>query len=142
MQLNKIITSKAKLFCKLSILMLALSFVLPLGQCFASKSGGGFVDNSAKTGGGFTEPCPELFTVQQVEKMRDDSQVTLKGNIIKRLGKEKYLFQDATGSIEVEIDDKIWRGQTISPKDTVTIYGEVDKDWNHTSIDVDSINKQ
>ena len=71
--------------------------------------------------------------------MKDDSYVTLKGKILSKTGDEKYLFQDKTGTIEIEIDDDKWGGVEAGPNDTVIIEGEVDRDWNKVSIDVDII---
>ena len=34
-----------------------------------------------------------------------------------------------------------WNGVTVTPKDTVEIQGEVDKDWNSVEIDVKQIRK-
>ncbi|MDR1311942.1 MAG: NirD/YgiW/YdeI family stress tolerance protein, partial [Burkholderiaceae bacterium] len=53
--------------------------------------------------GGFAGPGPSVVTVEQSKSMPDDSHVTLHGNIVQHLGKDKYLFRDATGSITVEI---------------------------------------
>ncbi len=92
--------------------------------------------------GGFSGPGPELATVQQALSMRDDSKVSIKGSIVKNLGDEMYVFQDATGTIEVEIDNDNWHGQTVTPADIVIISGEVDKEWSHTYIDVSSVVKQ
>ncbi|MBQ2016909.1 MAG: NirD/YgiW/YdeI family stress tolerance protein, partial [Alphaproteobacteria bacterium] len=54
---------------------------------------------------------------------------------------EKYLFEDATGSITVEIDDDEWRGQTVTPADTVKLYGEVDRGIFKTEIEIDRVEK-
>lgn len=91
---------------------------------------------------GFNGPGPDLVTVSKAKTMWDDSNVVLKGCIVKSLGDEMYLFQDASGTVEVEIDHDIWRGQTIKPDDVVIISGEVEKSWFSTSIDVSSIAKQ
>jgi uncharacterized protein (TIGR00156 family) len=58
------------------------------------------------------------------------------------MGGEDYLFQDSTGTITVEIDDKRWMGQVVGPSDTVEIYGKVDKDWNKVEVDVKRIVKK
>lgn len=102
---------------------------------------GAFSAETARAAG-FTGPGPDLITVQQARTMNDDTIVALKGNIIKNLGGESYTFQDATGTIEVEIDHEVWRGQQVGPDDIVLITGEVDKDWNHITIDVDTLVKQ
>lgn len=100
------------------------------------------LDAHAQTTGGFSGPGPDLVTVSQARKLGDDARVTLKGQLVKSLGDEVYLFKDSTGTIEVEIDNDIWRGQTINPEDTVIISGEMDKDFGHISVDVSTISKQ
>ena len=62
--------------------------------------------------GGFVSGAETIVTVKQVNEMRDDVPVIIQGKIIQRMGDEKYLFEDSTGSITVEIDDDNWRGQT------------------------------
>lgn len=91
---------------------------------------------------GFNGPGPDLATVAEVSKMKDDARVSLQGNLVKHLGDEVYLFQDATGAIEVEIEAEAWRGISVKPEDLIVISGEVDKDWSHTSIDVSSVSRQ
>ncbi len=73
--------------------------------------------------------------------MRDDTWVTLRGNITERVSDDLYIFKDSSGTINVDIDHKRWNGQTISPKDLVEIQGEVDKDWNSVEVDVKQIRK-
>ena len=48
--------------------------------------------------------------------MRDDTPVTLTGEIVSSLCNEKHLFRDATGKIMVRIDDEDWRGISVTPK--------------------------
>ena len=73
--------------------------------------------------------------------MRDDVPVIVQGHIVQRMGDENYLFEDATGSITVEIDDDDWRGQTITPSDTVKLYGEVDRGIFKTELDINYVEK-
>lgn len=103
---------------------------------------GGFNDGTSQTeynAGGFKSGTASVSTVEQVKNLSDDSWVTLKGNIIKQVGKKDYIFKDATGEIEVEIDHKRWRGQVVTPEDLVEITGEVDKDWNKFEVEVKQI---
>lgn len=101
---------------------------------------GGF--QIAKTeNGGFSGPGLESSSVEQARGMRDDAQVILRGNIVRHLGKDKYLFKDETGTINVEIDRDKWGGLTVTPSDVVELHGEVDKDWNSVEIDVDRVVK-
>lgn len=81
-------------------------------------------------------------SVTQLKNLADDSLVTLQGNLTKHLGGEYYLFRDESGEIEVEVDNKVWRGITVGPEDLLNIRGEVDKSWNRpTKIDVGFIEK-
>ena len=91
--------------------------------------------------GGFVGGTENIATVSQVKEMRDDVPVIVKGHIVQRMGNEKYLFEDSTGSITVEIDKEDWRGQTVTPTDNVKLYGEVDAGWFNTEIDVDYVEK-
>ena len=42
-------------------------------------------------------------------------------------------------SIEVEIDDDVWRGVSVDENTLVRISGEIDKDFTKTTIDVKNI---
>ncbi|WP_111779116.1 YgiW/YdeI family stress tolerance OB fold protein [Pectobacterium parvum] len=112
---------------------------------FAAQSGGGFVNPETPAvgahQGGFTDSQSSLTTVDKAKDLRDDSWVTLRGNIEKRIGDENYLFRDSTGTMEVEIDHKRWNGQMVSPNDKVEIQGELDKDFNSVELDVKQIRK-
>ncbi|MDR2782455.1 MAG: NirD/YgiW/YdeI family stress tolerance protein [Treponema sp.] len=90
---------------------------------------------------GFTGPGLTPVTVEKARSLRDDSPVVLRGNIVKFLGDEEYLFSDDTGTITVEIDNKLWRGISVSPNDPVEITGEIDKDFTHIKIDASGIKK-
>lgn len=91
--------------------------------------------------GGFVGGEEQISTVKQAKEMRDDVPVILQGRIVQRMGGEKYLFEDATDSITIEIDDDDWRGQVVTPSDTVKLYGEVDAGIFKTEIDVEAIQK-
>ena len=93
--------------------------------------------------GGFTGPqAPGVNTVAGALKARDDTMVTLKGNIIRQVAHEKYEFKDSTGVIIVEIDDDKWYGLSVGPNDVVEIYGEVDSEiYRKNEVDVKFIKK-
>lgn len=94
----------------------------------------------AQNVGGFQGPGLAPVKVADALKMKDDSAVILTGQIEKSLGNEKYLFKDDSGTVTVEIDHEDWKGLNVSPKDTVIISGEIDKEMlKETEIDVDSI---
>ena len=114
----------------------ASAFVVALGLS-ANAFAAGFQGQANM--GGFQGPGLQPSSVAEALKLNDDTPVVLVGQIEKSLGGEKYLFKDATGSVTVEIDNEDWRGVNVTPKDTIVIQGEVDKDFFKTEIDVDSV---
>lgn len=124
----------------------AIFAVLALSSApvLAAQQGGFSGPSATQTqtqGGGFVGPNGSSATVESAKTLRDDTWVTLRGNIVERVSDDLYLFKDATGTINVDIDDKRWNGLTVTPQDTVEIQGEVDKDWNSVEIDVKQIRK-
>ena len=116
---------------KISILAIA---------CFATIGGANAAMNQNGMGG-FSGGENVILTVDQVKGMNDNSMVWVEGNIIQKNGDEKYMFQDPTGTIMVEIDDDAWHGLVVGPTDTVRVYGEVDHGLFTTEIDIDYIEK-
>jgi uncharacterized protein (TIGR00156 family) len=96
---------------------------------------------SAQQTGGFTGPGLQTVSVQEAKSFRDDTPVLLRGNILRYLGDEKYMFADDSGSIIVEIDDRLWRDIFVSENDLIEISGEVDRDFNRVEIEANSIKK-
>ena len=112
-----------------------------------SLFGAGFQDAKTPANqenyGGFTGPQAQgANTVAGALKARDDTMVTLKGNIIRQVAHEKYEFKDSTGVMIVEIDDDKWNGLSVGPNDVVEIYGEVDSEiYSKNEVDVKFIKK-
>jgi uncharacterized protein (TIGR00156 family) len=90
---------------------------------------------------GYTGPGLELITVAEAKNLRDDSPVLLRGKIERFLGDEKYLFSDDSGTITIEIDNRLWAGLSVNQNDIVEINGEVDKDFRGIEIEVTGIKK-
>jgi uncharacterized protein (TIGR00156 family) len=90
---------------------------------------------------GFKGPADnkKLYSVSSVKQLSDDTDVSLEGYITKRLSNDEYLFKDHTGEIQIEIDEKDFRGINVTPKDKIIINGEVDKEFNSIKIDVEHI---
>ena len=115
----------------------ALALVAAICLSGASFAG----DWGKKHMGGFKQDLSQMpvSTVQDVQNMADETMVVLQGNISKRMKKDKYLFNDNTGEMVVEIEGFAWNGQEVSPTDVITIVGEVDKDGNMTMVEVDQV---
>ncbi|OOR98237.1 hypothetical protein B0187_09100 [Haemophilus paracuniculus] len=92
--------------------------------------------NAPQTNGG-------VATVVQALTAADDAQMSLKGKITRQLDKDEFMFQDGTGEIKIEIDDKVWQGQNVTPNDVIIIFGKVDKNtFGKSDFDVYRVEKQ
>lgn len=120
----------------------ALTMALVLGLSGAAMAGDCNCRDCYKRSGGYVVGDAQVTTVKDAMRMSDDSMVTLKGQISKQLKKDKYLFSDNTGTITVEIDKDLWKGQTVTPKDTVEIMGDIDRDDDRVMVDVKRLIKQ
>ncbi|MGD9851104.1 MAG: NirD/YgiW/YdeI family stress tolerance protein [Nitrospirales bacterium] len=80
-----------------------------------------------------------ITTVSAAQEVKDDTWVTLSGTILRQLGEERYLFQDATGTMVVEIDHEDWENVTADPKTILRISGEIDRDWLTTEMEVERV---
>jgi uncharacterized protein (TIGR00156 family) len=69
-----------------------------------------------------------LHTVAEVlARPVDDQPVQLTGKLVRQTGRETFVFRDATGEIQVEIDREDFpAGQPVGPDAVVTIDGEVE----------------
>ncbi len=123
----------------MKIIATFIAGVLLAGAAFA-QTAGGYAAGAGVGPGGFTGPS-NVVTAEHTKSLKDDAKVTLQGTIQSHIGGENYIFKDASGTIEVEIDNRRWAGQTISATDRVEIFGEVDKDWSSLKIDVKRIRK-
>ena len=90
---------------------------------------------------GYTGPgAQSVTTVAAANDAADDTPVVLQGFVTKKINNDdKYEFKDASGTIQVEIDDEDWPNQTVSETAKVRLTGEVDKDFNSREIDVDRV---
>lgn len=84
----------------------------------------------------------EVMTVEQVRGLSDNSPVIIRGYMLRQNGENSYVFQDTTGTINLEIDEEDWGGQTISPNDYVEVWGEVDRNGaSMIEVDVSAVKK-
>ena len=118
--------------------------VLSTALVSAMFATGGFTGSSTQNAtnqGGFVgKGAMSASTVKQALALPDDAHVVLEGKIVSEFRPEHYQFVDKNGdTIEVEIDQKDWRGVTVDENTPVRIYGKVNKDFMKTSIDVKSI---
>ena len=122
-----------KVIAILVLAMVCAGFAVAQGFTGEKAAKGGFSDG--------TNSSMAITPVKDALKMKDDTHATLRGNIVKQIKHEKYLFKDATGEIVVEIDDDDWDGVTVGHDDTVELSGEIDRDFNKVELDVGIVRK-
>ncbi|MBR3147970.1 MAG: NirD/YgiW/YdeI family stress tolerance protein [Alphaproteobacteria bacterium] len=114
------------------ISVMALIACMPICGAFAGP--GKNMNNNMNT-------HPAVWNVTEVISLPDDTPVVMRGRITKNMGNNIFVFEDASGTIMMEIDEESWNGNTVRVDDVVTVYGNVDKGSNYTEIDVESIVK-
>lgn len=77
--------------------------------------------------------------ISDVKAMPDDTEVVIQGVIVQSLGDENYLVKDDSGTVNIEIDEDLVQGNTITPETEVLITATVDQDDNVTSLDAEEI---
>lgn len=82
-----------------------------------------------------------VTTVAEARDQPDDQAVVLKGTLVAKIGEERYRFRDASGEIDVEIDDDdLPNRQAIGADTEVELHGKVDTHRSKpTDIDVDHV---
>ena len=81
----------------------------------------------------------QITNLRQALNMRDKTQVTVRVNIIKNLGGNRYRIADQSGSCEAQIGPKELGGLRVPTHDPITIQGEIKKDKHNTRIHVKQI---
>ncbi|NEN75182.1 NirD/YgiW/YdeI family stress tolerance protein [Pelistega sp. NLN82] len=120
--------------------ILATILAASVGTTAFAQQGGFQATTPNNQNAGFTGQ-QAVSKVSEASQWRDDQYVVLQGKIVKQIGKDDFIFSDGTGEIEIEVDDKAWYGQNITPADKIKVFGEVDKSWNRTEVEIHRIEK-
>ena len=89
--------------------------------------------NTAKT---TTKPVSKI---SDVKAMPDDTEVVIQGVIVQSFGDENYLVKDDSGTVNIEIDEDLVQGNTITPEAEVLITATVDQEGNVTSLEAEEV---
>ena len=75
-----------------------------------------------------TEAKANVVTVTQAKNLKDETGVTLTGQIVRQLKPQgdDFEFKDSTGSIILDVDDDLWMPLSLKAGDQVRVIGEVD----------------
>ena len=103
---------------------LALATLLALST---SAAFAGFNGNTAQ--GGFQGGNQgQQLTVKQALSAKDNSMITLVGNITQQIDGDEYIFTDGSDQIKLEIKNRVWNGLNVDPSDKVKVYGKLDNE--------------
>ena len=91
---------------------------------------------AANTAKATTKPVSKI---SDVKAMPDDTEVVIQGVIVQSLGDENYLVKDDSGTVNIEIDEDLVQGNTITPEAAVLITATVDQDDNVTSLEAEEV---
>lgn len=132
---------------KSKLLALSLGFCISIFAFspVSAQMQGGFQHNGelvmgqSNMRGGFHGPnSVRLVSVSQLRSLPDDSYAIIEGSIVRQIRGDHYEFRDTSGSIEVEIDNKYWAGNTITPNNTVRLLIEIDHDLLTSEYEVEA----
>ena len=79
---------------------------------------------------GFIGPSDErevASTVQTAVASGNDTTCVLEGNIVRHTEKNRYVFQDKSGTMTVDIPPHVFGQVDVTPQDTVRLTGELGK---------------
>ena len=93
-----------------------------------------FSHNVMATNAAHTNNKP-VSKISDVKAMPDDTEVVIQGVIVQNLGDENYLVKDDSGTVNIEIDEDLVQGNTITPEAEVLITATVDQEDNVTSLE-------
>jgi uncharacterized protein (TIGR00156 family) len=91
---------------------------------------------------GYTGPStvPVMTVKSLTETGRDDQHAVLRGRIVSHNGGDEYTFEDETGRIRVDIDNKKFPTDVaINEKTQVELRGELERKRHDVEFDVSSI---
>ena len=74
-----------------------------------------------------------------VKAMPDDTEVVIQGVLVQSMGEENYLVKDDSGTVNIEIDEDLVQGNTITPEAEVLITATVDQEGNVTSLEAEEV---
>lgn len=93
---------------------------------------------------GFEGPGVGATVTRAVDVLgaQDDAPCVLEGHLVEKLPRRKhrYLFEDHSGQVVVEIENRVFGQLTVTPHDRVRLQGHVD--WNRkrpNEVEVDSL---
>lgn len=96
-----------------------------------------------KERGHFFDESTAVKSVSAAQGANDKTFFILEGKIVKQVDDDEFTFRDTAGNeINIDVSDRAWAGQQITPNDNIEIRGKVDKEWGRVELDVKQIIKK
>lgn len=128
--------------------------LLLLGYCllvmqngYAAETAGGLKNDAApppphKMEDGYRGTEDEhVMTVKFAKTMHDGATISLRGNLVKHLGDDRYVFRDKTDHIEAIIPAAVFDGREVQPDQLLSLNGSLDKKMTPPVLRVDRLQK-
>ncbi|MDX6022098.1 YdeI family stress tolerance OB fold protein [Scandinavium sp. V105_16] len=82
-----------------------------------------------------------VMTVKFAKTMHDGATLSLRGNLIKHKGDDRYVFRDKTDTIDVIIPKAVFDGREVQPDQMISINGSLDKKLSPPVVRIDRLQK-
>lgn len=82
---------------------------------------------------------PASLTVSEVLAAPDDARVQFQAELVQQIDGEHFLLRDESGEVTVEIDNDLRGAVQLQPGVQVRVSGEVDRDAEMVSVDVETL---
>ncbi|QKN82321.1 YdeI family stress tolerance OB fold protein [Scandinavium goeteborgense] len=126
---------------------LMILFCLLSAQSVYAQEAGGLKENVApppphKIEDGYrgTDDA-RVMTVKFAKTMHDGATLSLRGNLIKHNGDDRYVFRDKTDNIDVIIPKAVFDGRDVQPDQMININGSLDKKMSPPVVRIDRLQK-
>ena len=124
-------------------LALAMACLFAVGVAQADDKGGFSQDAAPPPPHKLDDGYRGVEDQHELEKqMHDGATVSLRGNLLKRQGDDRYQFRDKSGTITVIIPVAAFNEQHVEPDDLVNINGSLDRKMTPPVVRIDRLLKQ
>ena len=117
-----------------SLVAMALISCSPL---LVQAKDGGYLNHEAEPqkgdlyAGHFLKKEYAQSRIVNLKDYRDNTWITLEGNIISQTAEKAFVFRDTTGTIPIVVDDSAWHGHEVSSIEVVRIDGRLTRENGH-----------
>lgn len=88
------------------------------------------------------EATQNTVSIAQAKRLADETAVTVSGVIVKRVKGDHFKLKDSSGTIEIDVDDEVWKPLNLKAGDQVSVVGEVEnRGGQNPIIDVEKLQK-